>query len=668
MARSWTSIKTHGMHSIHGYSNPIKYVPIISRIQQRFHGNHSKEASNTNDPAKLKVKQHGDRANMPILSLQQVTLQQVHKKIGPLAELLKLDPMQMAWERDPKLPNTKDTELDGHGFYYNPNHSLLNPKIGVPLRIRIPKFAMETLLQTENRELKEALLLYADLISDRHFGNKVFYRGIVEFSNVCQKNCGYCGIRKSMPMDLVERYTMKREEVMECAKYCFERGYGTIMLQSGELNTEKRIGWLQDMVREIRDMTVKMDASESKDGDIMKKGLCVALSVGELEKESYQKLFDAGARRYLLRIESSNPDLYAKLHPRDHSHAKRMECLQTLKNVGFQLGTGIMVALPHQKFADLANDIYFFETMNADMIGCGPYVYQANTPVGDVFLKKMTSEETWDDGTVLSTLFKRSKAMEEKRQQDLEKRIAAGLVSSNTTKNQSASATDSNNYNNSSDAESSLVSAGSHHDEDGGHSSDEEAMEPNTTKNQSASATDSNNNNNNNNNNSSDAESSLVSAGSHHDEDGGHSSDEEAMEPTPLSPSFKENLLDLTMRFYAVTRIHLGNVNIPATTALQSLDPIGRERALHTGANILMPIITPKEYRLNYKLYQGKPCIDENASECHACLSQRVHYAQKQLVLYEFGDPPHFLDPLTEAGRGPIPKEVAAAAAQQQHP
>eukprot|EP00276_Gloeochaete_wittrockiana_P011303 CAMPEP_0184647032 /NCGR_PEP_ID=MMETSP0308-20130426/3885_1 /TAXON_ID=38269 /ORGANISM="Gloeochaete witrockiana, Strain SAG 46.84" /LENGTH=476 /DNA_ID=CAMNT_0027077643 /DNA_START=211 /DNA_END=1641 /DNA_ORIENTATION=- len=376
---------------------------------------------------------------------------------------------------------------------------------------------LHELLTTKDPKLEKALFAHANSVSERYFGNKVYFRGIVEFSNVCQKNCGYCGVRKDMPAEVVHRYSMDEESILECAEFCFRSGYGSIMLQSGELNTDKRIDFVCNMIRKIKDRTRRMEIEQRglpPDTPLEAvKGLGVALSIGELPTESYQKLYDAGAHRYLLRIETSNPELYSLLHPADHSWQTRLNCLMELKRVGFQIGTGIMIALPGQTMWDLADDLLFFKWLGADMIGMGPYVFQEHTPVGDLW------KET---------------------------------------------------------------------------------------------------------------------------------------HPNIDMKEYNKWLVNLTTRMYACARILMGDSNIPATTALQAIDPVGREVALGRGANVLMPILTPTKFRKDYQLYQGKPCIDEGASECRNCLINRVKWAGKELALGIWGDPPRFF---REKGQ-PRPQEV----------
>eukprot|EP00878_Enallax_costatus_P016144 GHUV01016933.1.p1 GENE.GHUV01016933.1~~GHUV01016933.1.p1 ORF type:complete len:376 (+),score=98.26 GHUV01016933.1:374-1501(+) len=243
-----------------------------------------------------------------------------------------------------------------------------------------------------NTTLEKALFSHADAVTNRFFGPSVYYRGIVEFSNVCQNDCGYCGIRKHMHG--VKRYTIPIPEVVEVAKWAFENKMGTLMLQSGELPTPQRLEYLKQLVQQVLEATVAMDLENRgldpqapipdylKDQEL---GLRVALSVGELSESDYQQLYDAGARRYLLRLETSNPELYAALHPDAMSWQRRVDCLNSLKKAGYMVGTGVMVGLPGQTLRDLAGDIRFFKDLNANMIGMGPYITEAGTPVADMW-------------------------------------------------------------------------------------------------------------------------------------------------------------------------------------------------------------------------------------------------------------------------------------------
>ena len=325
------------------------------------------------------------------------------------------------------------------------------------------------LLSTDDFEVEASLFDYANMVTEKFYGPNVSFRGIIEFSNVCQKSCGYCGIRKHRQ---VPRYTMKKDEMVQLALWAFDHGYGSLMLQSGELPTPQRHEFMCDLIRTIKKVSIAREIERDGVSPEKARGLGVAIGLGELSKKEYAELFEAGAHRYLLRIETSNPELYARLHPADHYWQQRHECLNSLREIGYQLGTGIMIALPGQTLTDLTRDILYFRDMQADMIGCGPYLYQEHTPIGDIFTRLYPA--------------------------------AIGTE----------------------------------------------------------------------------------------------------------GPFYGE-LLELCSRFVSLVRIVLGDVNISSTTALQVLSPVGRELVLTRGANQMMPILTLSQYRKDYQLYTGKPCIDE---------------------------------------------------------
>ncbi len=317
-------------------------------------------------------------------------------------------------------------------------------------------------------------------VKEKYIGNKVWFRGLIEFSNVCGKDCLYCGIRKGNK-NLV-RYSLSDDEILEAAKFAYDKRYGSIALQSGELESNAVSGRIENLLLRIRDLS--------------KGELGVTLSVGEQEAEVYQKWFDAGAHRYLLRVESANQALYRKIHPDDpkHSFSRRLECLKNLQDIGYQTGTGVMIGLPFQTIDDLAGDLLFMKEFNIDMCGMGPYIEHADTPLI---------------------------------------KYAWGLM--------------------------------------------------------------------------------------------------------PLKERF-----DLTLKMIAVIRIMMKDINIVAATALQAIDPMGREKAIKIGANILMPNITPGKYRDSYKLYDNKPCADDSAEDCQSCLEARVTLADAQVIYDEWGDSKHF--------------------------
>jgi len=331
------------------------------------------------------------------------------------------------------------------------------------------------LLKIESKEERNALCAEANRVAESFSGKKVFYRGLLEFSNYCSKDCYYCGLRKSNRK--IKRYSMPLDEILSIARWVDAQGYGSLTLQSGEIHSPSKIKFIIDVIEKIKSETA----------------LGLTLSFGELPKEVYQEFFDAGGHRYLLRIETSSPTLYRKLHPRDHSFDRRLKSLIHLREIGFQVGTGVMIALPFQTIEDLADDLLFFKTFNVDMIGMGPYITHSDTPLGNI----------------------------------------------------------------------------------------------------------------------------------------------------PIRFNEKERLF-LSIKMVAIARLLLKDVNIAATTALQALHPQGRELALQAGANVLMPIITPVQYREHYQLYEGKPCLTESAKQCQDCLCQRLTSIGKEVGLNMWGDSPHY--------------------------
>ena len=335
------------------------------------------------------------------------------------------------------------------------------------------------LINLEDQEKIDKLYNKAYQLKKENVGQKVYYRGIIEFSNICEKNCNYCGIR--LDNDNVNRYFMSKEEILESAKFIYDNNYASLVLQSGERTDQEYIDFVSDIIKGIKDLS---------NGE-----LGITLSLGEQDKETYQRWFDLGAHRYLLRIESSNQELYQSIHPHDHDFKRRVQCLKDLKEVGYQVGTGIMIGIPGQSTEDLIEDILFFAEQSIDMIGMGPYVIHEETPIVDQIADK---EE------------------------------------------------------------------------------------------------------------------------------------------------IKTRNLDWGLKMIAILRLAMPDINIAATTALQALDPVGREKALEAGANILMPIVTHKNYRKDYQLYENKPCIDEEASDCKNCLAHRVATVGDEIGYGEWGDSPHY--------------------------
>jgi biotin synthase len=243
---------------------------------------------------------------------------------------------------------------------------------------------INTILQKDNLERSDIItLLDANIPTDiesiraaaenillEECGNKVFYRGLIEFSNRCICDCHYCGIRKSNTA--VKRYTLSKDEIISAAKQSALQGYGSIVLQSGESGDAGFADFLEDVIAGIKSATV----SEKLPG-----GVGITLSVGEHSRQTYERFYKAGAHRYLLRIEASDPKLFASIHPPSQTLQSRIDSLKTLRQVGFQVGTGVMIGIPGQTVENLADDVLFFREMDIDMIGMGPYIVHKSTPM-----------------------------------------------------------------------------------------------------------------------------------------------------------------------------------------------------------------------------------------------------------------------------------------------
>ncbi len=337
------------------------------------------------------------------------------------------------------------------------------------------------LMGVESPDELDLIFKKAYEIKEKEIGKKVFYRGLIEFSNYCIKDCNYCGIRKSSKN--ADRFFMKKDEILESARWIYENNYGSLVLQAGERQDEEFTDFVEDVVKEIKSMS---------NGE-----LGITLSLGEQSYETYKRWFEAGAHRYLLRIETTNEKLYKVIHPQDGSHEfeTRVKCLEDLKNIGYQVGTGVMIGLPGQSIEDLVEDILFYEKIDVDMIGMGPYIISDDTPMGEKYRDSIISKE---------------------------ERVLLGL------------------------------------------------------------------------------------------------------------------------KMIAITRIYLKDINIAATTALQGLDPLGREKGMKAGANVLMPITTKDKYRSKYQLYNDKPCIDDTADKCKSCLAGRVKSVGDEIAYGEWGDSPHY--------------------------
>ena len=202
-------------------------------------------------------------------------------------------------------------------------------------------------------------------------GPEVYLRGLIEISNICIKDCLYCGIRRDIQC---QRYELSEEEVIAAARIAASRRFGSVVIQGGERTDLAFISKITRLIKAIKNIEPAIDGDPP---------LGITLSLGEQKKEVYEEWFDAGAHRYLLRIESSNPDLFHKIHPNDplHSYDRRLRALYDLKETGYQAGTGAMIGLPFQTAEDMADDLLFYKEFDAPMIGMGPYNPHPETPL-----------------------------------------------------------------------------------------------------------------------------------------------------------------------------------------------------------------------------------------------------------------------------------------------
>lgn len=335
--------------------------------------------------------------------------------------------------------------------------------------------AIKQLLSSEGQE-EENLIRRGLEVKLAHLDNYVHLRGLIEFGNVCEKNCLYCGLRRGNGK--IARYVLSDEEVLSCARLAKDLGYGSVALQSGERSDPEFVDRVERLVREIK----KIDGGS----------LGITLSLGEQTEETYRRWFDAGAHRYLLRIESSNEELYYRIHPHDdkHSFRQRLDCLDILKSIGYQTGTGVMVGLPYQTVDHLAADLLFFKRMDVAMVGLGPYIPHPDTPLY--------------------------------RLKDL------------------------------------------------------------------------------------------------------------------VPPA--EERMRMTLKMIAILRIMMPEINMVAATANQTIDPQGREKAIMAGANVIMPNLTPGEYRESYFIYPDKACVKDRPEQCSTCLDIRMAAIGHKILYNAWGD------------------------------
>ena len=220
----------------------------------------------------------------------------------------------------------------------------------------------ELTILLQDNSINDELFKISDEVRKLNVGNDVHLRGLIEFSNICKCSCKYCGLRKDNTK--LERYRLTPEEIINFAKKASEYGYKTVVLQSGEdAYFSKEI--LIEILKEIK-----------------KYDLAITLSIGEKTYEEYKAYKEAGADRYLLRIETTDKELYKQMHP-NMSFENRVRCLRDLKKLGYEVGSGCLVGLPNQTIESLADDILFFKEIDADMIGIGPFIPNPNTPLNN---------------------------------------------------------------------------------------------------------------------------------------------------------------------------------------------------------------------------------------------------------------------------------------------
>ncbi len=221
------------------------------------------------------------------------------------------------------------------------------------------------LIDHRTPELAEYVFEKARATSKEHYGNDVYIRGLIEYTNYCKQNCYYCGIRCENRD--VNRYRLSKEEILECCEAGYDLGFRTFVLQGGEdpYFTDEKMVAIVSSIRETYP------------------DCAITLSIGEKPYDSYKKLFDAGANRYLLRHETHNASHYALLHPSSLRAKDRQRCLSYLKDIGYQVGTGFMVGSPFQTTEHLAEDMIYIKELNPQMVGIGPFIPHKDTPFSE---------------------------------------------------------------------------------------------------------------------------------------------------------------------------------------------------------------------------------------------------------------------------------------------
>lgn len=219
-------------------------------------------------------------------------------------------------------------------------------------------------LKTEDFSELKKLWSLADEARAQNVGDEIYLRGLIEIGNICARQCAYCGLRADNRK--LSRYRMSVEEILQCARLAVEFGYGTVVLQSGEDNGFST-GMILEIIRRIKSET----------------NLAITLSVGERSEKELAQWREAGADRYLLRFETSNKELFEKIHPSlIQKKSDRIKMLWALKKLGYEVGSGFMIGIPGQTWNDLLNDILLLRELDLDMIGIGPFIPHPETPLG----------------------------------------------------------------------------------------------------------------------------------------------------------------------------------------------------------------------------------------------------------------------------------------------
>lgn len=229
----------------------------------------------------------------------------------------------------------------------------------------LPRGDWITLIANFTPEDAQYLYERARVIQNQHYGNQVFIRGLIEFTNYCKNDCYYCGIRRSNRN--ARRYRLTRDSILNCCRKGYKLGFRTFVLQGGE------DGYFTDTVLAEIVSAIRQEFPDC----------AITLSVGERSRESYEALYSAGANRYLLRHETYDHAHYARLHPSELSAAHRQQCLWDLKDIGYQVGTGFMVGSPLQTAETLVDDMFFLKELNPQMVGIGPFIPHHDTPFAD---------------------------------------------------------------------------------------------------------------------------------------------------------------------------------------------------------------------------------------------------------------------------------------------